>query len=81
MQDLFDRTLNILNARITEFHHFMTLRANEMIVLFVPVRFFVLRKVFSKLMLANQIALYQQIQGIIDSSTTYAVILVLHADV
>ena len=59
MQDLFYRTLNILNARITEFHHFMTLRANEMIVLFIAVRFLVLRKIFSKLMLANQITLDQ----------------------
>ena len=60
MQDLFYGALNILNARITKFHNFMTLSANQMIVLFVSVRFLVLRKIFSKLMFANQITLYQQ---------------------
>src|SRR5687767_4461584 len=81
MQYLFYCTLNILNARVTKFNYFMTLRTNQMIMLLIPIGFLVLRKIFSKLMFAYQIALYQEIQCIIYRSTTHPVIFVLHADV
>ena len=37
MQDILDRALNILNTRITKFNHFVAIRANQMIMLFVTV--------------------------------------------
>ena len=81
VQYLFHRTLNILNPWITKFYNLMTFRTNQMIMLLVAVGLFVLRKIFSELMFANQIALYQEIQRVIDGSATHAVIFVLHADV
>ena len=67
MQDLFHCTLNVLYARITKFHYFMTFSANKVVVLFVTVRLLVLRKVLAELMLAYQITLYKQIKRVVYS--------------
>jgi len=59
MKQFLNGILNILNPGIAKFHYRVTFRTNQMIVLFVAVRFFVLRQVFSELMLTDQIAFDQ----------------------
>src|ERR671912_1723618 len=81
VQYLFHGTLNILDAWITKFYHLMALRTNQMIMLLVTIGFFVLRKIFSELMFAYQIALHQKIQCIIHRRAAYPVIFILHADI
>jgi hypothetical protein len=58
MQDLLNSGLNILDTRIAKLNHPVTFSANQMVVLLVSVRFFVLCQVFTKLMLADQIAFH-----------------------
>jgi len=56
----------------------MTFCTNQMVVLFIPIRPFILRLVASKLVFGYQIAFYQQIQRIVNSRPTHMVIFVLH---
>jgi hypothetical protein len=81
VKQLFDCILNILNTGVTKLHNLIAICTNKMIVLLIPVRFFVLRKVFAKLVLADQVAFYQKIERIINGGTAYPVVLVLHVDV
>jgi len=59
MKQFLDCVLNVLNSRVAKLHHFATVGANKVIVLFVAVGFFVLGKILTKLMLAHQITFYQ----------------------
>jgi hypothetical protein len=45
--------LNVLNARITEFHYLVAIRADQVVVLAIAVRFFVLRQVSAKLVFGH----------------------------
>jgi hypothetical protein len=51
--------LNILNPRITEFYYLIAIGADQMIVLPVTKRSFVLRLVLVKLMFGYQVAFHQ----------------------
>lgn len=81
MQYFFHRFLNILNSRIAELDYFMAIGANQVIVLLETIRFFILRQVLAELMFTHQIALNQQVQGIVHRCPAYPVIVVLHTDV
>ena len=48
---LFNRGLNILDARIAKFDHLVAICTDEVVMLFVSVRLFVLREILAKLML------------------------------
>ena len=52
-----------------------------MVVLAVAVGLLVLGQVAAKLVLADQVIFYQQIQGIIHRSPAYLVIFIFHADI
>lgn len=58
MENFLNRVLNVLNARIAEFHYAMTFRTNQVIVLLVAERLFVLCEVLAKLVLAHEIAFH-----------------------
>src|SRR5688572_14037176 len=81
VEELFDRILNVLDPGIAEFNHAVTVRADKVIMLPVAEGFFKLRQVLSKLMLAYQVAIDENVKSIIDSSTANTVVLVLHVHV
>ena len=81
MKNLLGSLLNVLNPRIAEFNDLMTIRADQMVMLLVTIRFLILRQVLSKLMLTHQIALHQQIKGVVHRGPADPVVLVLHADI
>ena len=75
LQQLFHGILNVLNSRIAELNHFVTIGANQMIMLTIAERFFILRQILPELMFCNKIALHQQIQRVINSSAAHLIIL------
>src|SRR5690606_20833958 len=81
MKNLLSGLLNVLDTGIAEFDHLVAIRTNQVIVLFIAVRLFVLRQVLSKLMLAYQVTFHQKVQRIVHGGPAYPVILILHADV
>jgi hypothetical protein len=81
MKNFLCRLLDVLYPWITKLNNLVTIRADQVIVLFEAIRFFILGKVLAELMFAYQIALYEQIQRIVNGSTTDPVILGFHADV
>lgn len=64
-QLFFDGFLNFQQARIAEFENFFRLQINEMVVLAEFVGFLVLRAVVPKLMLDDQTAIEQQVDGVV----------------
>src|SRR5690349_22685296 len=81
VKDLLHGRLNVLDARVAEFHHLMTIRADQVIMLFVSKRFLILGEVLSKLVFGYQVAFHQQIKGVVNRCTAHPIVLVLHADV
>ncbi len=81
MQQIANCILNILYSWVTKLGDLMALRANQVIVLLVPIGFFVLSQVLAELMFAYQVTFYQQIKCIVNGSTTYPITLVFHFDV
>ena len=59
VQDFPYGILDILYPGITEFVHLVTIHADQVIMLLVSVAFFKLGKIFSKLMLRDEITFYQ----------------------
>lgn len=80
-QHVAHHVLDILDARVAEFHHLMAVGTDEVVVLPVAVRFFVLGQVTAKLVLGNQIAVNQYIQGIVNRSTANPVFFIFHRDI
>ena len=64
-QLLFNRPLDFKETRVTELHDGLRLQVDEMIVLAELVGALVLRTVVSKLMLDDQSAVEQEVDGII----------------
>lgn len=81
LEKLAYRILYVLDPRITELHYFMTFRTDQMVVLFISIRLFVLRHILAKLMFGNQVTFNEQVQGVIHSSPAHPIIFVLHTDV
>ena len=81
LQDITHHALDLLNPRIAELHYFTAINTDNMIVLFIPVRFLELGHVFAELMFSHQIARYQQFQRIIYRSAANTVFLILHVDI
>ncbi len=71
---------DLLNARITEFEHFVTVQAYQVIVLTETVTLFVHCHVLSELMAFYQTAVQQQVERIVDRCAAYPVFAVLHVD-
>ena len=81
MEHLTHHVLDRLNSGITKFHNLMTIGTDQMVVLLETVRFLVLRQILAKLVLGDQVAVYQHVQRVIDRGTADPVLLVFHADV
>ena len=81
IQQITHHGLYIMDARVAELHHLVALGTYYVVVLAIAVRFLVLRQVTAKLVLAYQVVLYQQIQGIVNCCAAHLIVLVFHADV
>lgn len=78
---LGNRIFNQLNARIAEFVNLSRFNINHVIVLLVAVRLFELRHILTELMLAYQVTRQQQLNGVVQRGSTYAVVLIFHQQV
>ena len=72
IKQLLQRSLDLLDARVTEFEHFAGVGEDHMIMLLDAVTLFVLRHLVAKLMLAHQIAIDEQVHGVVKSSAADA---------
>ena len=73
--------LDAVNPRVAKFYHFVALGTDNVVVLPEAIRFFVLGQVLTELVLAYQVVLYQQVQGIVYGGAADLVVLIFHADV
>lgn len=71
----------MLDARVAELHNLAAIGADDVVVLFISVRFFVLGEIFSELVFFHQIAGYQQFQRIVHGSPADAVVAIFHVDI
>lgn len=80
-EDVAHHVLDLLEAGIAKFEHFSAIDTYEVVVLFEAVGFLVLRQVFAKLVLFHEVAIDQQLQGIVHRSPAHPVILGFHVDI
>ncbi len=73
--------LDLLHTRVAKLDHFAAVGADNVVVLLVAVRLFILRQVFPELVFFHQVAGHQQFQRIVHRGTAYAVVAVFHMDV
>ena len=78
IENFFNRLFDIFNSRITEFNHFTCVSQNDMIMLFVEIRFFIMCLILTKLMAPDQTAFQEQLYRVLQCCPAYPVILILH---
>lgn len=81
IEQLCNTGLDMVQARIAKLHHLAAVGADQVVVLFVAKRFFVLGQVAVELVFAHQVAFQQQVEGIVYGGPAYTVFAVFHADV
>jgi len=81
MEEISHGGFDLLDTGIAEFNHFSALDTDEMIMLFKSIGFFILGQILSKLMFRDQFTMKQEFKGIIDSSTAYSIVGILHMDI
>ena len=59
VQNFFNGVLNILNPWVAKFNNLMAVGTDKMVVLFIPVLFFVLSQILPELVFAYQVTLHQ----------------------
>lgn len=74
----FNRLFDIFNSRITEFDHFARIGQNDVVMLFVEIRFFVMGLILTKLMASYKAAFQEQLYRVVKSCPADPVILILH---
>ena len=73
-----DRTLDFKQSRVAKLHHRFRLDVDEMVVLAELVRPLILCAVVPKLVLDDQAAVQQQVDGIVERGAANAVLVVFH---
>lgn len=81
IEQFTDHVLDLLYAGIAKLDYFTAIGADDVIVLFVAVRFFVLGQVFAELMFFHQIAVDQQFERVVHCGPTNPIAAVLHVDI
>lgn len=81
IEQLADHRFDLLHTRVAELNHLAAIGANHMVVLFEPIRFFVLRHVFAKLVLFYEVADHEQVERIVDGCAANPMILIFHVDI
>lgn len=81
IEDFLDRFFDGLDARVAEFDHFARIGHDDVVVLLVEIRLFVVRLVLPELVLADERAIQKQFDGIVQRRAAHAVVFVFHLDV
>lgn len=81
VEHFFNSLFYRLDAGVTEFYHLAGIGEDDVVVIPVEIGFFVLRLVLPELVFAHQPAFQQQLYGVVQGGTAYAVLFVLHLDV
>ena len=81
VEDLFYGLFDRLYPRVTELHNLPRISEDDVVMLSVKIRFFVLGLVFAELMLAHEFAFEQQLYGVVQGGPAHPVILVFHLDI
>lgn len=81
IQQLSHFCLDIMYAWVTKFSHPKAFGTDKVVVLAKSIALFVLGHVLAKLVFGNQIAVHQDVQGIVDGGATYSIVFVFHADI
>jgi hypothetical protein len=74
IQQFAHHGLDLLDAGITKLDDFAAIHAYQMVMLLKPVGLLILCKVFSKLVLGDEITADEQFKGIINSRPAHAVV-------
>ncbi len=80
IKNLFNGFFDGVYPRVAKLDH-LSIGKDNVVVVPVKIRFFVMGLVLPKLMFANQPAFQQEFNGIVEGSPTYAIVLVLHVNV
>ena len=75
VKEFLQRGLDLLDARVTKFKHFARIGEDDMVVLLDAETLLVLRHLIAKLVLANEVAINQQINRVVERSAADAVAL------
>lgn len=81
IENFLNRLFDRLDARIAKFDDFARIGHDDMVVVFIEIRFLVMRLVVPKLVLAHERAIEQQFNGVVQSGAAHAVVLVFHFEV
>ena len=77
-QLFLNRLLDFQEPRVTEFHHLLRIQVDEMVVLAEFVGALVLGAVVPKLVLDDQSAVEQQLNGVVERGSADEVLVVFH---
>ena len=80
-EQLFERGFDLLDARVAKFEDFTGVGQDDVVVLHDPVALFVLRYLFTELVLSNQVAIDQEFDGVVEGGATHAGFVRLHLSV
>jgi hypothetical protein len=81
IQQFPNHRLNIVNPGITKLNHFITICANQVVMLAKSIGLLILSKIFTKLMLADKVTFHKDIQRIVNRRSANPVIFIFHADI
>ena len=70
--DFSNQLLNVLNSRVAKVHHSVTVQADKVVVLPIPVCRFVFGLAVAKLMADCELAFQQHIQRVVDGRSANA---------
>lgn len=77
IKNLFYGFFYVVNPRVAKLNHF-AIGENNVVVVAVKIRFFIVCLVLAKLVFAHQAAFQKQFNSIVKRGTAYAVVFVLH---
>jgi len=78
VKQLFQCGLDLLDTRVTKLQHFAGVGEDDVVVLLDPIALLVLRHFVAKLVFADEVAINEQIDGIVQRGPTYAVFVGRH---
>jgi hypothetical protein len=77
LNGFFDR----LDARVAKLNHLARIGHDDVVVVFVKIRFLVMRLVLTKLVLADKRAIEQQFNGVVQCGAAHAIVFVFHFEI
>ena len=80
-ENILDRLLDRLDAWVAELDDFARIGHDDVVVLLVEIRFLIMRLVLAELVFADERAVEQEFDRVVQRRTAHAVVLVFHLDV